>query len=203
MKILIAEDDPISRRLLEAMLIKWGYEVVVTGDGAEAWAALQQDDAPPVAILDWMMPHLDGIAICRKLRERENSAYTYVLLLTAKGSKADIATGLEAGADDYVNKPFDQRELRARIKVGERLVALERALAGKITELETALSQVKELNGLLPICMYCKKIRDDNDYWHGIETYLHQHTGTDFSHGICPTCYEKWQEERRAKKPER
>lgn len=203
MKILIAEDDPVSRRLLEATLIKWGYEVVVTDDGAEAWEALQQADAPSVAILDWMMPHLDGVAICRKLRERENSAYTYILLLTAKGSKSDIAAGLEAGADDYVNKPFNQRELRARIKVGERMVELERALAGKITELETALSQVKELKGLLPICMYCKKIRDDNDYWHGIETYLHQHTGTDFSHGICPTCYEKWQEERRAKKGER
>lgn len=200
MKILIAEDDPISRRLLEATLVKWGYQVIVTGDGAEAWAVLQQDDAPRLAILDWMMPHLDGVAVCRKLRERENTAYTYLLLLTAKGSKADIAAGLEAGADDYVNKPFDQRELRARIKVGERLVGLEQALAGKITELEKALSQVKELKGLLPICMYCKKIRDDNDYWHGIETYLHQHTGTDFSHGICPTCYEKWQAERQAKK---
>lgn len=200
MKILIAEDDLISRRLLEATLKKWGYEVVVTCDGTQAWETLQLPDAPSLAVLDWMMPGMDGTAVCRKLRERKQGAYTYILLLTAKGSKEDIAAGLEAGADDYVNKPFDQRELRARIKVGERLVKLERALAGKIAELEEALSQVKQLKGLLPICMYCKKIRDDNDYWHGIENYLHQHTGTDFSHGICPVCYEQWQAERKAKK---
>ena len=199
-KILIAEDDLISRRLLEATLIKWGYEVIVTCDGEQAWQALQQEDAPPIAVLDWMMPGLDGTAVCRKVRERESKSYTYILLLTAKGGKEDIAAGLEAGADDYVNKPFDQRELRARIKVGERLVALERALASKVTELEHALSDVKQLKGLLPICMYCKKIRDDQDYWHGMESYIHQHTGTDFSHGICPSCYEKWNASREAKK---
>jgi DNA-binding response OmpR family regulator len=198
-RILIAEDDLVSRRLVEATLVKWGHAVVVTCDGAEAWQALQADDAPPIAILDWMMPGLDGIAVCRKVRELKGRPYTYILLLTAKGGKEDIAAGLDAGADDYINKPFDQRELRARIKVGERMVGLERALAGKVMELEQALSQVRQLKGLLPICMYCKKIRDDQDYWHGMESYIHQHTGTDFSHGICPTCFEKWNETRKAK----
>jgi sigma-B regulation protein RsbU (phosphoserine phosphatase) len=196
-RILIAEDDLVSRRLLEATLVKWGYQVTVTCDGAEAWQALQQEDAPSLAILDWMMPGLDGVTVCRQVRERKGRPYTYIILLTAKGSKEDIAAGLDAGADDYVNKPFDRRELRSRIKVGERVVALEQHLARKVDELEQALSQVRQLKSLLPICMYCKRIRDDGDYWHKIENYLHQHTGADFSHGICPECYEKWQAARK------
>jgi len=191
-RILIAEDDSISRRLLEVTLIKWGYEVVSTEDGEAAWRVLQAEEAPSLAILDWMMPGLDGVEICRKVREREERPYTYIMLLTAKGSKEDVVIGLDAGADDYVNKPFDQKELRSRIKVGERMIALEQALAKKVGELETALAQVKQLKSLLPICMYCKKIRDDQDYWHRIESYIHVHTGTDFSHGICPECYEQW-----------
>ena len=120
MRILIAEDDSISRRLLEVTLIKWGYEVVSTEDGEAAWRVLQAEEAPSLAILDWMMPGLDGVEICRKVREREERPYTYIMLLTAKGSKEDVVIGLDAGADDYVNKPFDQKELRSRIKVGER-----------------------------------------------------------------------------------
>lgn len=192
MKIVIAEDDNISRRLLEVTLTKWGYEVVSTGDGEAAWQVLQAETPPPLAILDWMMPRLDGVEVCRRVRQQTDRPYTYLILLTAKGSKDDLALGLEAGADDYVNKPFDHKELRARIRVGERTIALEQALAKKVSELETALAQVKQLKGLLPICMYCKKIRDDQDYWHRIESYIHKHTGTDFSHGICPECYEQW-----------
>jgi DNA-binding response OmpR family regulator len=197
-KILIAEDDSVSRRLLEVTLVKWGYQVTVARDGREAWEKLRAADAPKLAILDWMMPGMDGVVVCRKVRELANRSYVYLIMLTAKGSKEDIATGLEAGADDYVNKPFDQRELHSRIKVGERVLALEQNLASKVSELEAALAQVKQLKGLLPICMYCKKIRDDQDYWHKIETYIHVHTGTDFSHGICPECYEKWLASRKA-----
>ncbi len=142
MRILIAEDDPISRRLLEVTLRKWGYEVVVTKDGAEAWQALQAEGAPTFAILDWMMPHMDGIEVCHRLRQR-NGAYTYIILLTAKGTKEDIATALDAGADDYVNKPFDRRELHSRIKVGVRVLELEQSLARKVSELEQALKEVR------------------------------------------------------------
>ncbi len=200
MRILIAEDDPVSRKVLETTLRKWAYEVVITTNGAEAWQALQATDAPSLAILDWMMPNLDGVEVCRRVRQK-GGPYTYIIMLTAKSSKEDISTALEAGADDYVNKPFDQRELHARVKVGLRMLELEQSLAHKIGELEQALREVRQLKALLPICMYCKKIRDDQNYWHQIESYLHQHTGTDFSHGICPECYDKWMAER--KKEER
>lgn len=196
MRILIAEDDNLSRRLLETRLAQWGYQTVSTEDGAQAWAALQRDGAPKLAILDWMMPRMDGVEVCRCLRARQGAPYTYTILLTARDSKDDIAQGLAAGADDYILKPFDHEELRARIKVGERILALEYALSSKVDELQQALTQVRQLKELLPICMFCKKIRDDQDYWHQIEHYLHAHAGADFSHGICPDCYEKWRASR-------
>ena len=128
MKVLIAEDDSISRRMLEAFLVKWGYEVMVATEGEEAWGILQGNDAPRLAILDWMMPGRDGIDICRSIRQRKGRPYTYILLLTARGQKEDIVQGLEAGADDYVTKPFDPYELRARLRAGRRIVELQEQL---------------------------------------------------------------------------
>lgn len=128
MRILIAEDDPVSRRLLEALLTKWDYEVIVTTDGKQAWEVLQQEDAPKLAILDWMMPELDGPEVCKRVRARENGAYTYLLLLTAKNQKDDIIRGIGAGADDYVTKPFDANELNARLRAGRRIVDLQAEL---------------------------------------------------------------------------
>jgi two-component system cell cycle response regulator len=128
LKVLIAEDDSISRRMLEAFLVKWGYQVMVATEGEEAWRILQGNDAPPLAILDWMMPGRDGIDICRSLRQRKGRTYTYILLLTARGQKEDIVEGLEAGADDYVTKPFDPYELRARLRAGQRIVELQEQL---------------------------------------------------------------------------
>lgn len=128
MRVLIAEDDPVSRRVLEAHLTKWGYEVQVTCDGQEAWAALQADDCPHLAILDWMMPAMDGVDVVRNLRAKQSSKYIYTLLLTAKGQKEDIVAGLEAGADDYLTKPFDAHELNARIRTGRRILDLQHEL---------------------------------------------------------------------------
>jgi two-component system cell cycle response regulator len=128
MRILIAEDDPVSRRVLQAHLSKWGYEVVVTNDGVEAWHALQQADPPSLAVLDWMMPSMDGPEVIRRLRERDDASYVYVVLLTAKSQKEDIVAGLEAGADDYLVKPFDAHELRARIRTGKRILDLQQQL---------------------------------------------------------------------------
>lgn len=142
MRILIAEDETSSRFLLETTLRKWGYETVTTTDGLQAWEILQQSDAPPIAILDWMMPGMDGTEICRRLRERENHPYTYVILLTALNGKEDLAAGLEAGADDYMGKPFNRNELHSRIRVGERIIATEQKLAQQVIEyqqVETAL----------------------------------------------------------------
>jgi len=191
MRVLIAEDDFVSRRLLERSLQNWGYEVIATENGAAAWAVLESPDPPHLVILDWMMPEMDGPQVCRLIRDSKRETYIYVILLTAKGGKEDIASGLEAGADDYITKPFDQQELRARLLVGERVLALEQQLSTKVKDLEKALNEVRQLKELLPICMYCKRVRDDQDYWHQIESYIHTHTGADFTHGICPDCFTK------------
>jgi DNA-binding response OmpR family regulator len=188
MKILIAEDDAVSRLLLERTLIKEGHEVVVTEDGTKAWAILEKDESPQFAVLDWMMPGLDGVEICRLARQFK--LHTYIILLTAKGCKEDIACGLDAGADDYVVKPFDRHELLARVRVGVRVAQLQKNLSERIGELEEALTQVKQLQGILPICSYCKKIRDDQNYWQRVESYISEHSEAQFSHSICPDCYD-------------
>jgi DNA-binding response OmpR family regulator len=191
MKVLIAEDDAISRRLLQAALVKWGYDVTVTTNGQEAWQVLQSPDPPLILILDWLMPEMDGIEICREARKSEALRPAYIVLLTSRGSKEDVIQGLEAGADDYVTKPFDHGELRARVQVGARVVGLQRTLAERVHQLEEAMNSVKTLQGLLPICCYCKKIRDDGNYWHRVESYISGHANVRFSHGICPDCSDK------------
>jgi diguanylate cyclase (GGDEF)-like protein len=127
-KIVIAEDDPISRRLLEVFLTRWGYQVAVATSGTEALELLEQEDAPRLAVLDWMMPGLEGIQVCRKIRERQDRPYTYILLLSARTQKQDLLLGLESGADDYLTKPFDAQELRARLHVGQRILQLQDGL---------------------------------------------------------------------------
>ncbi|HEY3175542.1 MAG TPA: response regulator transcription factor [Candidatus Polarisedimenticolia bacterium] len=191
MKILIAEDDPVSRKMLEKTLLKWGYDVTVATEGAQAWNELQREDAPRLAILDWMMPGIDGVQVCRNVRALGGARPAYIILLTAKGRKEDTVHGLEGGADDYLTKPFDHGELRARVQVGVRLLELQAALADRVDELEAALASVKVLQGLLPICSYCKRVRDDRSYWHQVERYVADHSDAVFSHGICPDCYEK------------
>lgn len=127
-KVVIAEDDPVFRHVLQNWLKKWNYEVVAVDNGAEAWNILRQDDSPKLAILDWMMPGIDGVELCRKLRAQERKEYCYVLLLTAKDQKQDVVAGLDAGADDYLTKPFNLDELRARIRAGSRILDLQNAL---------------------------------------------------------------------------
>jgi diguanylate cyclase (GGDEF)-like protein len=127
-RVLIAEDDRVSRSLLERILAQWGFEVSATSDGTEAWEALQQQDAPHLVVLDWMMPGLDGVDVCRRVREQDVPDPPYIILLTARDGKGDIVAGLEAGANDYVGKPFDKDELRARLEVGRRFVELNRKL---------------------------------------------------------------------------
>jgi CheY-like chemotaxis protein len=172
------------------MLTSWGYEATICVNGTEAWDALQEQNPPSLVLLDWMMPDMDGVQVCQNVRALPLAPPTYVILLTAKGHSADIVTGLEAGADDYITKPFHPEELRARLQVGCRVLGLQHSLAKRVRELEHALTQVKQLSGLLPICAYCKKIRDDGNYWQQVECYLAEHSEAEFTHSICPECYE-------------
>jgi diguanylate cyclase (GGDEF)-like protein len=143
MRILIAEDDAVSSRILATTLIKWGHEVVITADGLEAWAALRKHDAPQLAILDWMMPGIEGPEVCRRIRRDVKTASTYIILLTALGRKEQMVAGMESGADDYLTKPFDRHELRVRLQAGERIVELQNSLAERVQDLEAAIVERK------------------------------------------------------------
>lgn len=143
MRILIAEDDPVSCRVLTANLKAWGHEVVVTNNGSDALAALQKEDAPLMAILDWMMPGLDGVEVCRRLRNQSDAAPIYIILLTSLNRKEDLIEGLEAGADDYLTKPFDRNELRMRVRAGARVVELQHSLRQRVRDLEQAVAERK------------------------------------------------------------
>jgi phosphoserine phosphatase RsbU/P len=198
MKILVAEDDAVTRKLLAATLERLGWEVTTASDGSAAWHTLEALGgklAPEVVVLDWMMPGMDGIEICRKLRSTPGFEFIYIILLTSRSEKEDLAMGLMAGANDYIAKPFHPIELESRVRVGERMVKLQRSLAGRVTELEEALAHVQRLQGLLPICSYCKKVRNEANYWEQVDSYLSAHSDLDFTHGICPQCSEKLMKE--------
>ena len=190
MRVLIADDDRVTISILERTLLGWGLEVVVANDGAEAWACIERDPLISIAILDWMMPGAEGPALCRRIRSEASHAHLYVLLLTTRESRADLVAGLEAGADDYLIKPFDCEEFRLRFKAGLRAVTLQERLSERVRQLEEAASSIKHLHGLLPICSYCKHVRTDQNYWEQVEDYVSEHSALQFSHGICPTCYD-------------
>jgi sigma-B regulation protein RsbU (phosphoserine phosphatase) len=181
MRILIADDDRMSTTVLSRTLEKWGFDVVTAHDGISAWEHVIGTTPPALIIADWMMPGLDGIELCRRIRATPLRSPVYVILLTARTSRQDLVAGLEAGADDYLTKPFDPDELRARIHVGQRTLSL--------------MANIKHLSGLLPICSYCKRIRSDNNYWEQVDSYIADHTDAKFSHGICPDCLAKVLEE--------
>lgn len=191
MKILIADDDANMVNLLCKYLKEWNYEVITAADGMEAIEQMMDKNAPPLMILDWLMPKMNGVEVIRKLRQVESSAPPYIILFTVRDEKKAIIEGLEAGANDYVTKPFDKDEFRARIRVGERFVGLQNALAEKISDLQDALTQIRTLSGIIPICMFCHKIRSDQKSWERLEKYISEHSEAEFSHGICPECAAK------------
>lgn len=175
MKILVAEDDMISRKLLTTTLKQFGHEVKAFENGADAWADF---DASPVRVIvsDWLMPGLDGLDFCRKVRKRSATEYTYFILLTANVQGKDTyMEAMNAGIDDFLAKPLDRDQIWMRLKVAERILKYA--------------TTIQNLESMLPICSYCKKVRDDNNYWQQVETYLSNRTGTSFSHSVCPTCY--------------
>lgn len=189
-RCLVAEDDPTTRQALVALLERNHYEVLTADNGQTAFEVLIAPDPPAIALLDWEMPRLDGLHVCRAVRTLAGKGYTYVIMLTARDAANDVLDAFSAGVDDFLAKPVDAGQLLARLRCGERVLGLEERCSERIRELERALEEVRQLKRLLPICMYCKKVRDDGDYWQEIDAYLHARTGTDFSHGICPSCME-------------
>jgi phosphoserine phosphatase RsbU/P len=189
-KILIAEDDEPTLTFLEHALRKWDYEPVLARDGHAAWELLIAEGAPRIALLDWLMPGMTGVEICERARKHPRIRTDYLVLISSRGELTDVIEGLEAGADDLLPKPFDMNELLARIHAGVRVVGLQNALSARVQELEEALARVKYLQGLLPICSYCKKIRNDKNYWQQVDTYISEHSEARFSHGVCPDCLE-------------
>ena len=192
LRVLVADDERVSRTVVGAMLKKAGYEVSFASDGDQAWQHLSGPNPPPIALLDWEMPGLAGPDVVRRLRAQEAQAPVYIILLTSRDFSADIVAGLRAGANDYVTKPANEDELVARVNVGARVVELQIALAERVRSLEEALANVKALQTLLPMCAYCKSIRNDQNYWEKVETYFHEHSGVSFSHSYCPICYERF-----------
>jgi phosphoserine phosphatase RsbU/P len=177
LKILAVEDDPVARRVLEQALSSLGHEVVHAQDGAQALVALKHSGAR-VIVSDWMMPRMDGLELCRQVRAQTGEDYVYFILLTSRtASLENQREAGDAGVDDFLSKPLDANELWTRLRVAERILRYA--------------TQVRQLEAFLPICSYCKNVRDDQNYWQQIETYILERTGTDFSHSICPDCYQR------------
>jgi len=191
MRVLITEDDRATARALTALTTSWGYEAVAAADGESALQLIHEQPLPQIVLLDWMLPGMNGPEVCRRIRALDRSTPSYLILLTSKREHADVVEGLNAGADDYLVKPFDASELRARLNAASRILELQERLAVQVRELEAALTNIRKLTGLLPICAYCKSIRDDSNYWHRVEEYVSEHADVTFSHGICPKCLPK------------
>ncbi|HUI64366.1 MAG TPA: response regulator transcription factor [Bacteroidota bacterium] len=177
MKILVAEDDGVARLILTKRLQKMGHDVIVTEEGGEAWDAFHTG-RPQIVITDLEMPKIDGLQLCQKIRAEHQDKYVYIIILTAREGKKAYIEGLDAGADDFMHKPVDMDELAARLRVAARILSMQ--------------TEMRQLEGLLPICSYCKKIRDENDSWMPIEGYISTRTEATFSHGACPSCVEKY-----------
>jgi len=176
MNVLLVEDDAVARMVLEAVLTARGHQVTAASDGKDAWS-LWSLSRQAVVLSDWLMPEMDGLELCRRIRAERRQEYTYFILQTSKSGKESFLTAMEAGIDDFVTKPVDPDELVARLRAAERILDLRRELS--------------QLEGLLPICSYCKRIRDAGDTWQSVERYVGERSKAEFSHGICPDCYKK------------
>jgi sigma-B regulation protein RsbU (phosphoserine phosphatase) len=176
-KILAVEDDAVARAILRKALHRLGHDMLEATDGEAAWKLLATEPVR-VVVSDWMMPHSDGLDLCRRIRSRTDVEYIYFILLTSRDATEENQTAAaDAGVDDFLTKPLDVSELWTRLRVAERIL--------KYT------TQVRQLEEMLPICSYCKKIRDDQNYWQQLEGYISERTGSDFSHSVCPDCYNR------------
>ena len=176
MKILVVEDNAVAAAILEAALIKLGHEPTRAADGLTAWRAFELNPVR-VVVSDWLMPGIDGLELCRRIRAR-GGEYTYFILLSAvESNTGNLELALDAGVDDFLHKPVKMDELKMRLHVAARILNYS--------------TQVQQLESFIPLCSYCKKVRDDKNYWSQIESYINTRTGSQFSHGVCPDCYDR------------
>ena len=175
--VLVVDDDDVASAQLGAVAQAAGYDVKTVRNGRDAWDLLQVARIP-IVISDWYMPEMDGPELCRRIRARTSEPYVYFILVTVRGGKQQYLAGMQAGADDFIAKPVDPDELRARLTVAQRLLGLRREL--------------QQLEILLPICSYCKRIRNESEQWEPLETYIETHFERLLTHSICPDCYTKY-----------
>ncbi len=176
LRLLTVEDDPVARAMISALLRAAGHDVTEASDGEDAWDLLAGVRFR-VVVSDWQMPRMDGLDLCRRIRAPGRTDYVYFILLTGRATRADYLEAMAAGVDDFLTKPVDAAELSARLVVAQRILGLHKT--------------VQQLEGLLPICSYCKRIRAGTEAWSSLETYIEQRSAAEFSHGICPDCYAK------------
>lgn len=201
MRVLVAEVDAVNHELLKRLVADWGYTVVEATDGAQAWDQLRREGAPTVALLGWMMPKMTGPEVIKNVRALQLAISPYLLLVTSRDDPHDVVTGLRSGASDYIIKPFNVDELQARLEIGVKNVTLQKVVADRVHELEAELAHVRRLEGLLPICVYCKKIRDDKNSWREVENYLMENAEVHFTHSVCPDCIQQVKRPAKAGKP--
>jgi DNA-binding response OmpR family regulator len=190
-KILIAEDEYTTRLMVQVCLENWGYSIESVEDGKKAWDIINQKNPPQIAVLDWEMPGISGIELCRKIKSLDRSSPIHVILLTARDSKNDISQGFEAGADDYITKPFNDDELGARIRVAERIVTIQSSLNSSLEELREALDMVQSFEEPVAVCRKCKKIGAFDGSWRTPEKLLEYPVDPRFIQLDCPSCKAK------------
>lgn len=188
MRVLVADDDRTTRRLLAALVRRRGHDCVEVADGTEAWDVLGGANEPVLALLDWVMPGLEGPEVCRLARQHPASAGSYLILVSSRDRPDDVMEALAAGADDHVAKPFHPGELAARLGAGERVLGLQARLRERITELERAHARIRGLENLLAVCAHCRRVRSEQGRWETLEARLEAGGGGCVTHGICPEC---------------
>jgi CheY-like chemotaxis protein len=176
MRILLAEDDPVTRATLQAVLGAMDYQVTAADNGSEAWGTWQLA-APRIVVSDWLMPEMDGLELCRRIRALPGRPYTYFILQTSRSGRESYLEAMDAGVDDFITKPVVPDEIRARLKVAQRILDLR--------------TELTALEGLLAVCSYCRRIRQADGDWGSLERYIEQRSKAEFSHGVCPDCYER------------
>jgi DNA-binding response OmpR family regulator len=186
----VVDDDAMTRIALESAIRGAGWAPMAIDDPELAYEILTGPDAPPIALIDWHMPTLSGVDLCRRVRAADPAARPYLIFVTANTASNDIVTGLDAGADGYMTKPIATNELQARVRAGIRTIALQQDLRTRLQEAEAESARTKPLRDLLPMCSYCRRIRH-NDEWSSLEQFLSQRLEVRFTHGFCPTCMER------------